>query len=226
MLIIGHRGAAARQPENTLCAIQEGGECAHFVEVDVRLSRDGVPVIMHDPTVDRTTNGTGLVRDLTIAELRSLDAGKGEPVPTLEEVYSVVKGRCGLMVELKEKKGNEPVLDLIASAKDVPVYLVSFHPEAVRDMSGSGEHCETGLILSRMDETSLEGAVVIGASMILSKFSLLSSAVVKEAHERGLRVIPWTLNRKSEVVKAIRQNVDGVVTDDPCWAKKVLVSLK
>lgn len=117
MDIIGHRGAAAAAPENTLSAIRTGMECADYVEVDVRLSRDHVPVIMHDPTVDRTTNGSGRVGEFTAADLHLLDAGQGEQIPTLEEVCLLVGKKTGLCVEIKEP-GSElevcEVLDRVA----------------------------------------------------------------------------------------------------------------
>ncbi|HQM56162.1 MAG TPA: glycerophosphodiester phosphodiesterase family protein, partial [Methanoregulaceae archaeon] len=94
MFIIGHRGARAVEPENTLRAMKTGMTCADYIEVDVRLSCEGIPVIMHDPMLDRTTNGTGSVNAHTLEELKSLDAGKGESIPTLEEVCRLVSGRC------------------------------------------------------------------------------------------------------------------------------------
>jgi glycerophosphoryl diester phosphodiesterase len=86
MLIIGHRGAKAIEPENTLRALAKGMECADFVEIDVRMSRDNELVVIHDRTLERTTNGKGQVNDFTLEQLKELDAGKGEKIPTLKEV--------------------------------------------------------------------------------------------------------------------------------------------
>ena len=109
MLIIGHRGAKGEEPENTLRAVRAGMACAESVEVDVRLSLDGVPVVMHDPLLDRTTNGTGPVNEYTKETLQTLDAGEGEKIPTLEEVCSLVAGHCGLFLEIKEPGSEEQV---------------------------------------------------------------------------------------------------------------------
>ncbi|MDD1672156.1 MAG: glycerophosphodiester phosphodiesterase [Methanomicrobiales archaeon] len=226
MFVIGHRGAAGCEPENTLRALSKGIECAPFVEVDVRLSRDGVPVIMHDATVDRTTNGIGRVRELDLATLRMFDAGKGEQVPTLEEVLSAAKGRCGLVIELKEPEGNSPVFDLIARTTDTTIWIVSFHDQALKEAKDALPHISRGLIFSRVDPTTIERAITIQAKMIFPEFSLLTPLMVREAHHQHLLVVPWTLNHEREVRMALQRQADGFVTDNPCWGKKVMVSLE
>ena len=95
MFIIGHRGARAVQPENTVTALKEGMKCTDFVEIDVRLTKDAVPVVLHDATLDRTTDGTGAVCDRTLRDLRWVDAGDGHPVPTLQEVCDLCLPSCG-----------------------------------------------------------------------------------------------------------------------------------
>ena len=106
ILRIGHRGAAGHAPENTLAAIQKGIALGvDFVEVDVRRTADGVLVILHDETVNRTTNGKGRVDRLSLREIKRLNAGNGESIPTLEEVLTVVEGQAGLVVELTGQRG-------------------------------------------------------------------------------------------------------------------------
>ena len=108
--IMGHRGAKAYEPENTLRSIRRALELGvHAVEIDIHLSRDGRLVVIHDATVDRTTNGKGRVADLTWEELRRLDAGLGEAVPSLEEVTALVHGRAHLFIELKDRQAVEPL---------------------------------------------------------------------------------------------------------------------
>ncbi len=103
ILNIAHRGASAYEPENTLRAFKRAIELnADMVEVDVRLSKDGYLMVIHDETVDRTTNGSGYVNMMTLKELKSLDAGNGEKIPTLEEVIDLVKGRCQLLIDVKD----------------------------------------------------------------------------------------------------------------------------
>ncbi len=101
--IMGHRGAPADEPENTLRSFARAlavGVAA--VELDVQLTKDGRLAVIHDETLDRTTNGRGRVKDFTLAELKRLDAGRGEPVPSLEEVFDLVQGKAHLVVELKQ----------------------------------------------------------------------------------------------------------------------------
>jgi glycerophosphoryl diester phosphodiesterase len=225
MFIIGHRGAAAAEPENTLRALRAGMKCAHFVEVDVRISRDEIPVILHDPTVDRTTNGKGKVADLTLSALKSLDAGKGEGIPTLEEVLHLVAGKCGLAVELKEEEDPGPVLDLLGRSSVAPLLVVSFHAHVLKEVKRSLHHARTGFIFSRVTEPPLEIAAVIRADMIFPRFTLLTSVLVEEAHQRQLMVVPWTLNTQEEIRTAVEAQADGFATDDPCRAKEVLRNL-
>src|SRR5262245_43462516 len=104
--IVAHRGASSTRPENTTASFEEAIALgAQIVELDVRLSLDGVPVVMHDPVVDRTTDGTGFVHELTAAELASLRAGPGAAVPTFAEVLEVVSGRAAIAVEVKNIPG-------------------------------------------------------------------------------------------------------------------------
>jgi glycerophosphoryl diester phosphodiesterase len=226
MFLIGHRGAAAVEPENTLRALETGMKCAHFVEVDVRMTGDGVPAILHDTTVDRTTNGRGAIRDLTLAQVKMLDAGKGERIPTLEEVLRLVKGRCGLVVELKEKEDTESILSLIERSDITPLMIVSFHSDVLKEVKRTLHHAHTGYIFSRMTGMPLETAGVIHADMVFPRFSLCTSALVEEAHHRRLMVVPWTLNHQEEIRTAVAIQADGFATDDPCWARKVLQTME
>ena len=225
MFIIGHRGAAARAPENTLRALKEGMKCAHFVEVDVRMSQDGVPVILHDSTLNRTTNGTGEVKGRTLAELKRLDAGEGESIPTLEEVLSLVNGRCGLIVELKEQEGVGSILNSIGSSGVHPIFIVSFHSSALKHVHQLLPRAGCGLIVSRWENHPLEQATILHANWILPKISLLTPERVEEAHQRHLQVVPWTLNHEREIRAAVEAQADGFATDDPCFARRILKEL-
>ncbi len=107
--IMGHRGAKAYEPENTLRSVRKALDLGvQAVEIDIHLSRDGRLIVIHDATVDRTTNGKGRVSDLSWKELRRLDAGLGEPLPVLEEVVALVRGRAHLFIELKDPKAVAP----------------------------------------------------------------------------------------------------------------------
>jgi len=220
MFIVGHRGARALEPENTLRAIRRGMVCADYVEVDARLSHDGIAVVIHDPTLDRTTNGKGGVREYPLHILREFDAGQGERIPTLEEVSREVKGTCGLFVEIKEEGSEEEICRIISESALSDVYFVSFHPESLGRVAGLLPGARRGLIFSKQTDESLARAVEIDAHAILPKFTLLSEDLIKKAHEEQIQVIPWTLNRESDIERAERLGVDGFATDDPCGAKE------
>ncbi len=220
MLIIGHRGCNL-EPENTLRALKKGMECADFVEVDVRMSRDDEPVVIHDRTLERTTNGRGLVRDFTLAQLKELDAGKGERIPTLQEVLDLV-GRRGLLIEIKEAGSEEKICASIKEKGFENIMLVSFSPQAIKNAKELLPGIKTGIIYSRAVENPVRLAFGVKAGAILPKFELASKELVEKAHRHGLMVFTWTLNTEQEIRKAMEIGVDGFASDDPCFAKQVL----
>ena len=219
MFIIGHRGAKAVEPENTLRAIREGMKCADYVEIDARLSRDGVPVVMHDATVDRTTDGRGPVDWFTLAELRTLNAGKGEKIPTLEEVCREVQGTCGLFCEIKEPGSEGTVCQVLSREAPDHLWIVSFHPESITAARQALPGAKTGLIISRKGGDLPEQAAGLGADAILLKYNLLNDGLVSSCHDHGLQVISWTLDTPAEFEKAAGFRIDGLASDDPCAAR-------
>ncbi len=131
-LVISHAACGGHAPPNTLAGIRKAIELgSDAIEIDVQASADGVPVLMHDLTVDRTTNGTGAVASLTLEELRALDAG-GEPVPTLAEVLDLTRGRVLLVIEIKQLGIEERIVDVVRGANALgDVMAWSFFPEAL-----------------------------------------------------------------------------------------------
>jgi glycerophosphoryl diester phosphodiesterase len=226
MLIIGHRGAAALAPENTLAALMKGLACADAVEVDVRLSEDGVPVVIHDATLERTTNGQGPVRSRSLEELRSLDAGDGERIPTLAEVLALVKGRTLLIVELKMPDTAEPALDAVRASGHRNVLVVSFHPEALDRSRAAQDTVKTGLIVRDVGEDTVERAISLGAAVLLPRFDSVSHDLIAAAHRAGLSVFVWTLAGDEEYRRAAAIGADGVATNDPCAARRFFIDLE
>lgn len=220
MFIIGHRGAKAAEPENTLRAVREGMKCADYVEIDARLSRDGVPVVMHDSTVDRTTDGRGAVGSFTLAGLRTLDAGSGERIPTLEEVCREIRGVCGLFCEIKEPGSEEAVCGVLSREAPEDLWIVSFHAGSISAARDLLARAKTGLIISRMSGDLAGQAAEIGAAAILLKYDLLSPDLINACREHSLRIISWTLDTPAEFEKAAGLGIDGLATDDPCAARK------
>lgn len=219
MMIIGHRGAKALEPENTLRALRRGMGCADYVEIDVRMTCDGELVVIHDPTLERTTNGAGRVGDHTLRELRELDAGKGEKIPTLAEVLELVRGSSGLVLEIKEPGTEDQISREVACCRPDRLLVVSFHEESIAAIRRILPDAATGLIISEKNPATIVNARILGAAAVLTKMTVLRPAMVTEAHEKGLMVISWTLNARKDYHAAEMMNVDGIATDDPCGAR-------
>jgi glycerophosphoryl diester phosphodiesterase len=222
MRIIGHRGARALAPENTEKALRIGMQCASCVEV--RMSGDGIPVIVHDPTLDRTTDGHGMVSETTLDALKRLDAGEGEDIPTLAEVLALVKGRSGLVLEIKESGTEALICRMVEESGIEEVILVSFHPGSIRIARELLPTVPAGLIYSQDIPDPLETAIAADAGIILPRFNLVGEQLVRHAKAQGLKVFPWTLNNRDDIIAAVAYGVDGFATDDPLRAREVLKS--
>ena len=216
MLKVGHRGARAYEPENTLRSFQRAIELGvDAVELDVRSTRDGEVVVIHDAEVDKTADGRGLVGELTLEEVKGLVAGEGERIPTLEEALDFLGERVKVLVELKETGIEEQVLGLIREKGLVEnVIVVSFLEEALRRVRELDDLVATGLIYVR-HKNPVKLALELRAEYLLPLYRFTHSADVRKAHEAGLKVIVWTINKPEEVNEYIKKGVDGIATDKP-----------
>ena len=213
---IAHRGASAYEPENTLRAFEEAIRLgADMIELDVRFSKDREPVVIHDDRLERTTDGFGFVGDKTLAELKTLDAGRGEKIPTLREVLDITKGRARLVIELKEEGTEEFALDLIRESGSADeVIVVSFSLAILRKVKELSRDIRTGVIYF-MSANPIRRAKESSADTIAPYHYFVTKALVKEAHENNLIVIPWTVDSKSRAQKLIKMGVDGIVSNRP-----------
>ena len=224
-LVVGHRGAAARAPENTRASLLAALDAAApAVEVDVALTADGRVVLLHDRTLDRTTSGRGALRARRWDEVRGLDAGSwfaarfgGERPIDLDAALDVVAGRARLIVEIKDALAVDAVLEILSRRDaDRSVTLSSFAWEALavaRRRHGSIDLAATVKRLERRDPVAF--AVSIGATALHPNRALVSAAWVERAREAGLSVVPYTVNGAEELERVLRAGVDGCFTDDP-----------
>jgi glycerophosphoryl diester phosphodiesterase len=213
---IAHRGASAYEPENTLRSFKRAIEMrADMIEFDVRLSRDGHLVIIHDERVDRTTNGKGLVREKTLSELRRLDAGEGEKIPTFEEVIDLARGRTGFVIELKESGTEGGVITLVRENGLIwDVFVVSFYQDLVKRVKDLEPEIKTGLILySSTDPIGLAKGCL--ADAVAPFHSFVTEDLVKKAHNSGLIIITWTVDIREEAEMLRDMGLDGIVTNRP-----------
>lgn len=215
--VVGHRGAAGLEPENTLRSIGRAIDIGvDAVEVDARRSKDGELVIMHDPVVDRTTNGHGRVNSLTLKELKALDAGKGERIPTLDELIAAVKGRVGLFVEIKEP---ETVPDVVGRIKEAGMAadttFVSFFHASLLSAKQLSPSSRCGVIFSCDPADPAKLALDVRADLVLPNHLYMSERTVREAHGRSLLVQTWTVNNSEDLARVVKFGVDGVASDFP-----------
>ncbi|MHA1711389.1 MAG: glycerophosphodiester phosphodiesterase [Candidatus Freyarchaeota archaeon] len=224
VLVIAHRGASGYEPENTLRSIRRALEMgADLVEVDVRMSRDGEIVVIHDARVDRTTNGAGYVRDMTLQQLKRLDAGLGERIPTLEEVIHVIKGKVQLVIEIKVPGIEEAVLRAVRKDNvEDAVLITSFHHPVVKQVKVLGANVKTGVIFASRPIQPVRLVIDANADALFPKHLFVDMQMVEEAHEHGLMVCPWTVDDPQEIRPLIEANVDGIVTNKPDVVKHII----
>ncbi|MEU1972315.1 glycerophosphodiester phosphodiesterase family protein [Microbacterium sp. NPDC019599] len=228
--VVSHRGGGALAPENTLPAVSAALAAGFdYLEVDLALTADRIPVLMHDKTVDRTTDGHGRVAALTLKQIKALDAGSwfdsayaGTQVPTLEEFLEVLapSGRRALL-ELKGEWDAEAGAALIETLRrhglERRVGIVSFDPRSLLATSGASELAFRLLILKRLPRDIAQAVKGADARGIIVDWKAVARRpeVVEEMHELGLRVVVYTLNTDVEWKDTVEAGVDGIVTDEP-----------
>lgn len=219
IMIVAHRGASAYEPENTILSFKTALKFKPFaIECDVRETKDKKLVIIHDSKVDRTTNGKGFVKEFTFKEIRKLDAGKGEKIPSLQEVLDFIKNKKqSVIVEIKEPDTEKKIVSLIKKNKlENKTIIVSFYSEAIKKVKKIS-NIKTGFIFSRICSLKniFEIAIKVKADFLLPRYHLISKQLIEKAHEQGFRVITWTVDDKKLASKLISLGVDGVATNKP-----------
>lgn len=236
-LIIAHRGYRARYPENTLAAFQGALEIGvRMIELDVTLSRDRAVVVIHDDTLDRTTDGKGRVADRTLAELKSLDAGgwfhprfSGERIPALAEVFDLVGESAAINVEIKPEahEADGPadavefqVMGLIrARNAGDRVLISSFEPEVLLRIAGMASPPALGVLTEGpADLETIDLCRRINAFSWNPDHRHLDREGVERFRGAGFRVFPYTVNTRSEIDALLDMGVNGLFTDDPLLA--------
>jgi glycerophosphoryl diester phosphodiesterase len=222
-LILGHRGASGEAPENTLRAFAlAAAQGADGIELDVQPTADGVLVIMHDATVDRTTDGAGRVAELTYAALAALDAGEGERVPTLAEALALARGRLLVDIEIKAP-GIEPgvaaLVDRLGMAD--AVVISSFFPASLAAMRAAAPHLCRWLLSVDWSPAVLATALALGVAGVAPRHTAVDAGLVETAHRHGLAVAAWTVNQVDDLRRTLAVGLDAVITDYPARALAV-----
>jgi glycerophosphoryl diester phosphodiesterase len=216
MLRIGHRGARAYEPENTLRSFRKALEIGvDAVELDVRKTKDNQLVVIHDADVKRTTDGMGLVNDLTLDEIKEFSMSKSEKIPSLEEALDFLDKKVKVLIELKEADVERQVITAVRErGLQKNVIIVSFIEEALRKVRELDKEVETGLIYAK-HKNPIKTALELRASYLLPFYRFTHTASVQKAHENGLKVIVWTINKPEEVAEYAKKGVDGIASDKP-----------
>ncbi len=203
------------EPENTLrsfISAQRAG--LDVIELDLHLSKDGALVVMHDADLDRTTDGKGPIADRTLAELRELDAGRGERIPVFEEVLDTVS--APLQAEIKDVAAARTLADLMLRRDLVGrVEVFSFHDEALAEITERVPGVRTGLIASRYGTDVVDRAVAVGAGTLALNIRRLTLETVELARKADLRVIGWVVNTQEHLRLVRALELDGATTDYP-----------
>jgi glycerophosphoryl diester phosphodiesterase len=235
--IIAHRGCRAKYPENTLLSFQAALDAgATMIELDVRLSCDGKLVVMHDNTVDRTTDGHGQVNAHSLKELKQLDAGgwfnpvfTGQHVPELEEVLELVNGSALIDIEIKPQAYHpchpaeaveQRIVELVIRKKANEIVLISSFDKNILEQIASMENAPAIALISRnrAENSTLELCKRLNIFSWHPDLQILSQEQVLLMHAEDIRVFPFNVDTPQDFKRMFDMNVDGVICNDPLWA--------
>lgn len=241
-MLVAHRGASSTHPENTIASFEAALALgAPVLELDVRLSADGIPVVLHDPDLSRTTDRSGWVHELTLEQIQAANAGttdRPERIPAFRTVLEAVNGRGGLAVEIKNLPG-EPAYDeereaiveaavaeIEASTFQGPVLIISFNPRSIAASKRLAPALLTGFLSTRAidPDVSLGHVVDTGHEFVFPEHRAIESAgptFVERAHRAGVRVGAWTVDDPETFGRLLDWGVDAVATNDPAMGLEV-----
>lgn len=236
--VIAHRGASGQAPENTLAAFHRALETgADAVELDVHLSADGVPVVIHDPLLDRTTDGQGLVKEHPLEALRRLDAGRwfgerfsGEPVPTLAEALDLLRA-VRVIIEIKNGPIFYPeiaarVAEIVREAGHPAVTVSSFDHPVLLDVKAHAPGLETAVLYFARPLDPVRLARDVGADVLQPHWTFLTPEAVADARAAGLRVETWVVDEPAHLAHVVGMGADGIITNHPDRLLALLSSIR
>jgi len=229
-LMIAHRGGLFYRPENTMAALENAREMKmKWIECDIRISRDNVPVLIHDERINSNGGAKPIVRDLDYSELKNYDVGGGEYIPTLEQVLTEFGSDLMFDLEFKELDAVEKVIKVVNKCIDHErVMFTSFIPDALQNARKSAPEIVRGLLVDRLTgrlaggKSAVKAARLLGCDYFLPHFHRLSPEWSRAAHSEGMKVVPWTVNKIENVEKMLDCQVDGLISDDPPAVKRMI----
>ena len=225
---IGHRGAAALEPENTLRSFRKAIDIGvDYVEFDIHRCKSGEIVVMHDESVDRTTNGKGFVADLTLQQLKKLDAGKGERIPTLQEAIDTCKGRVKVQIELKAYGLEEDTVAAIEkNGVAADVIVISFYHEFVKRIKEIAVarklYIKTGLLIVGNPVNPAEVVKAANADYLSANQIFTDKRMVDELKKAGIGIVVWNCDNERDIKRLSVLGVDAIGSNKPDLLMKVL----
>jgi glycerophosphoryl diester phosphodiesterase len=233
MVIIAHRGASSNAPENTLKAFKKAIELkADYIELDLHETKDGELVITHDEDLYRITGKTGLIKNFTLEQLKSLNFGEGEKIPTIQEVIKLIKGKISLNCEIKVKNISKKVIKVLKEYQFIDSVIISsfLHDELLKF-----QKTEPNLKLASLEPVQYEKKYTWYLKKKMIQFCannnlfainpfypIVDQQFVDLAHNHNIRVFPWTVDLKPSIKKLLKFGVDGIITNDVKKAKAII----
>jgi glycerophosphoryl diester phosphodiesterase len=221
LLCFAHRGASGHEPENTLSAIEKAVVLgADWIEVDV-YAVEGELIVIHDERLERTTNGTGFVTDKTLEYLRSLDAGKGQRIPSLREVFDCVNHRAGINVELKGPETAVLTVSLISKyinkrGWNYDQFIVSsFNHRELTRVKKLDPHIKIGIVIGGIHRQYKKFFQRFAPYSIHPSIDFVNAGFIRSAHQHDLKVFVYTVNQLDDIARLDAMGVDGIFTDFP-----------
>ncbi|MFT5241867.1 MAG: glycerophosphoryl diester phosphodiesterase [Candidatus Promineifilaceae bacterium] len=225
-LVIGHRGAAGHAPENTQVSIRAAIDLhADWIEIDLRMCKDAL-IVLHDDTLDRTTNGNGPAADLSYAAISRLDAGTGESVPTLETVLDLLPESIGINIELKEAQTLESLIECLTRRDECAkraVLVSSFDWALLHELRLRMPTIDLAPLTERRVNDAIKVADRLNAYAVNAWHKHLSKKHVSAAHAQQKRVFAYTVNTPEEIVQMLDIDVDGIISDFPDLVRTAIV---
>ena len=221
MRLLGHRGARHDAPENTLLGIRHALENGMSgIEIDIHRSSDGELMVIHDFTLERTTNGIGEVSTKTKSELKSLDAGKGETIPTLREVINLTYEKALLFIEIKGDGCEVELVKLLAEFNSKWFVLKSFNHRFLKNINQLNKSLKLATLFVGLPVDPVSIVKSCGAEAISIPLDYLDKELVELCHHNGIEVCSWNCNDRAELLKIEKTGVDWVGTDCPSKMSK------
>lgn len=232
ILVVGHAGASSIAPKNTLKAFQKAIDLeADSIEFDLQITKDDKLVLSHDLNILSASGYNGRISEMTLIELKKLDFGEGEKIPTLTELIKIAKNKIGLIFDVKPSGISQKLVQIIMLENVANQSIISsFSLKELIEIRKKNKDLKIGLILSEKMTSSIlitkriKKAIKYNFNSIHLHFSVIEPQIVKFCHDNNLKVLAWTVNNVKDMELLIQMGIDGIITDDIQLLQKVLSS--